>query len=271
MKFLIVLALAVAVASASPVYEKTAFIEDLPASPVLDGRITNGDNAWDGLLPYQAGLLLQKSFGTYWCGGSLIGTNWVLTAAHCTDQAEAITVYLGSVVRSSGNQYATTIHSQDIHQHPNYNSQTLNNDITLLWIHSASTSGNIQPIRLPSFNQYSNYEGQWATASGWGTTSGNSQDHLQYVSVQIISNSECASVYGSSTVTDNTICIATPNGRSTCSGDSGGPLAVDNNQVLVGVTSFVAANGCQAGLPAGFQRVSQHLDWIRGVTGIAYY
>ncbi|XP_039963994.1 transmembrane protease serine 9-like [Bactrocera tryoni] len=269
--FLVVLALLVAAASATPVYEKTAFIEDLPESPVLGGRITNGDYAWDGLVPYQAGLLISKNSGNYWCGGSLIGSNWILTAAHCTDEAHTITVYLGSVVRSNGNQYATTIHSQDIHQHPNYNSNTLDNDVTLVWIHSVSFSGNIQAIRLPSFNQYSNYEGQWATASGWGGTSGNNQDHLQYVSVQVISNSECASVYGSSTVTDNTICVSTNGGRSTCGGDSGGPLAVDNNQVLIGVTSFVAAAGCTAGLPSGFQRVSRHLDWIRGVTGIAYY
>ncbi|CAD7004216.1 serine protease 1-like [Ceratitis capitata] len=271
MKFLVVLALAVAVAAATPVYEKIAFIEDLPESPVLEGRITNGDYAWDGLAPYQAGLLLQKSQGNYWCGGSLIGQNWVLTAAHCTDGTHTVTVYLGSVVRSNGDQYATTVHAQDIHQHSNYNSNTLDNDVALIWIHSVSYSGNIQAIRLPSFNYYSNYEGQWATASGWGGTSGNNQDHLQYVSVRVISNSECAGVYGSSTVTDNTICVATDGGRSTCGGDSGGPLAVDNNQVLIGVTSFVAANGCTAGLPAGFQRVSRHLDWIRGVTGIAYY
>lgn len=51
-----------------------------------DNRITNGQIAYDGQFPYQVGLSLKFSTSatTSWCGGSVIGHIWVLTAAHCT-------------------------------------------------------------------------------------------------------------------------------------------------------------------------------------------
>jgi len=92
---------------------------------------------------------------------------------------------------------------------------------------------------------------------------------LQYADLKVIENSVCAQTYGS-TIASSTLCAATPGGKSTCNGDSGGPYAMNMGGKLtqIGVTSFVSSAGCESGKPAGFVRVTSFRDWIKTNTGI---
>ncbi|XP_075160603.1 serine protease 3-like [Haematobia irritans] len=272
MKVFLVLSLALACASAATIYDIPVVPRDLIVEDSVEGRITNGQQASSGQFPYQVGLSLKTSAGSFWCGGSLIGNTWVLTAAHCTDGVTSATVYLGSTTRTVAS-VTHTVSSSAIHQHTGYKSSTLANDISLIKIPSVSYTSVIKAIKLPAVaSSYSTYAGSNAIASGWGRTSdtGSVANNLNYVRLQVITNSVCASTYGTSVVTSNTICVSTPSGKSTCQGDSGGPLALDGSDLLIGVTSFVSSAGCASGAPAGFVRVTSYLDWIKTKTGISY-
>ncbi|XP_073836506.1 serine protease 1-like [Musca autumnalis] len=275
MKVFVVLALAIAAVSAGTVLPEQNYIHprQLPVTINAEGRITNGKDAAEGQFPYQVGLSFSSSSGGWWCGGSVIDNNWVLTAAHCTSGASSATVYLGATVRTSP-KVTYTVSSSEFRQHASYNSLILRNDISLIKIPSVTFTTYIKKINLPAIaSSYSTYAGKKAIASGWGLVSDSAtavSSKLQYAEMEVIENSVCANTYGSLTITSKNICTATPKGTSTCSGDSGGPLALYDSNTLIGVTSFVSSAGCQSGAPAGFVRVTSYLDWIKDNTGIAY-
>ncbi|EDW35636.1 GL17114 [Drosophila persimilis] len=264
------LALAVAVASAVPteVANKPVPVRDMPSAAKIQGRITNGYPAYEGKVPYIVGLSFNDN---YWCGGSIIGHNWILTAAHCTREANHVLIYYGASFRHEA-QFTHWVSRDDMISHPDFNDH-LNNDIGLIRTPHVDFWSLVNRVELPSYNdRYNSFAGWWAVASGWGHTSNDSgmSNYLNCVDVQLMDNNDCRNVYGDSYITDNTICIQTHGAQSTCNGDSGGPLVLHEGNRIVGITSFGHWNGCTAGEPAGFTRVTGYLDWIRDHTGISY-
>ncbi|KAH8266161.1 hypothetical protein KR038_007467, partial [Drosophila bunnanda] len=236
------------------------------SAPSIEGRITNGKTATAGQFPYQVGLSFGSSAGSWWCGGSIIDNEWVLTAAHCTSGATSVTIYYGATVRTSA-QVTLTVASSNFIQHASYNSIVLRNDISLIKTPSVSFTSDINKVELPKIaGTYSTYAGQTAIASGWGKESDAASSvasTLQYASFDIISVADCQKTYGSLIASSSVICIATPNRVSTCNGDSGGPLVLSSDKILVGVTSFVSSAGCESGDAAGFTRVTAFVSWIK--------
>ncbi|XP_065357019.1 serine protease 1-like [Calliphora vicina] len=271
MKFLIVFALALATASAFDLRGADIASRSLVVEP--EGRITNGEDAAVGQFPYQVGLSLKLSAtSSAWCGGSLIGNQWVLTAAHCTDGVQSVTVFLGATVRTKA-EVKYTVSTSDIIIHAGWNSKTVKNDISLIRIPATDYTAKIQPVELPAIaSSYSTYTGDKVVASGWGRISDSATGvttDLQWARMEVISNSACARTYGS-TITSSNLCVSTPGGVSTCKGDSGGPLVLESSKVQVGLTSFGSIAGCAKGYPAAFTRVTSYLEWIEANTGISY-
>ncbi|KAH8331831.1 hypothetical protein KR074_005676 [Drosophila pseudoananassae] len=270
MKVLLILALAIASASAG-FLPQTNFVHprDRTVIPTIGGRITNGNTAVADQFPYQVGLSFSSTKGSWWCGGSIIANNFVLTAAHCTSGASFAVIYYGATVRTSP-KFTQTVSSSSFIQHANYISLTVRNDISLIKTPAITFSAAVNKIALPAIaSSYSTYVGQTAVASGWGLTSDSASTvskNLQFTDLTVISNADCVKSFSSVIVTSRVICVATPNAHSTCEGDSGGPLALDGT--LIGITSFGSVDGCEVGSPAAFTRVTSYLDWIKENSGV---
>ncbi|XP_034834730.1 collagenase-like [Maniola hyperantus] len=235
----------------------------------FDGsRIVGGQPGKLGSQPHLGGLLITLTNNRQSvCGSSLLSNTGAVTAAHCwrhgINQAREFLVVLGSTLLFSG---GTRVSTSSVSTHANYNMLTLNNDIAIIRMPHVVFTDHIQPIALATGNDQ--YVGAWAVAAGFGANGDNrpiTQGQAKHeVSLQVITNALCARTYGTTTVVASTICVATPNGRSTCPGDSGGPLATGtgSSRKLIGITSFGHREGCERGHPGGFARVTSFAPWI---------
>ena len=63
------------------------FVCGLANEPSISGRIIGGTETSSNEFPWQVYLVMETNSGSRLvCGGSLIDSKWVLTAAHCLDQ-----------------------------------------------------------------------------------------------------------------------------------------------------------------------------------------
>ncbi|XP_037716232.1 trypsin beta [Drosophila subpulchrella] len=225
--------------------------------PQLDGRIVGGSATTISSFPWQ--ISLQRS-GSHSCGGSVYSSNVIVTAAHCLQSvsASSLQIRAGSSYWSSGGVVAKVSYFRN---HEGYNANTMVNDIAIIKLSSSlSFSSTIKAIGLASSNPAN---GAAASVSGWGTQSSGSSSipsQLQYVNVNIVSQSRCASSsysYGSQ-IKSSMICAAA-SGKDSCQGDSGGPLV--SGGVLVGVVSW--GYGCAASnYPGVYADVAALRSWV---------
>lgn len=194
--------------------------------------------------------------GRHFCGGTLVESNKILTAAHCLDWLEgstsAISVVIGTRDLSAGGE-AFSVKSMSYDSR--YSSSTHQYDIGEIIIDGSSS---ITPTPVNGTSSFPS-AGSTVYTAGWGLTDQDAQNTetlLRYVGVSTISNSSCTNVYGDY-IYDGNIC-AYSTGRDSCQGDSGGPLFTYDGTsfTLVGIVSW--GYGCaQQGYPGVYTRVSE--------------
>jgi len=261
------------------------FIFAMATAAYADGsiatpRIINGTQATEGEFPFQVELMRDhgSSYSVY-CGGTLISSTWVVTAAHCITEVGNPTHIIYGTNTISPLDDGQTVAVSNVYVHENYAGETqvdgkyyMDNDIALLQLASPV---NVAPMDyLAKLDNLGYVTGTTATVSGWGTTeSGSGSNVLMKVNLPVFDQTECENIYSSTTnpVSDNMVCAGYTNGTAdSCTGDSGGPLFVQNTDgtdTLIGIVSYGV--GCaEEGYPGVYTNVARYIDWIEGKTGL---
>jgi len=240
-------------------------------------RIVNGTQSCYGQFPWQVSVRRTSFFGfssTHRCGGALINELWVATAGHCVDDLllPKIRVRIGEWDFSSTSEKDAHVERKVKEKivHHKYNFFTYEYDLALLKLEKrVDFQDNIIPICLPGNDDL--LIGEMGIVAGWGRLSEGGQlpSILQYVSVPIVSNDKCKSMFlraGRHEVIPEIFMCAGYDlgGRDSCQGDSGGPLVVkgkDGRWFLGGIISW--GIGCaEPNLPGVCTRISKFTDWI---------
>ncbi|XP_061572574.1 trypsin-3-like [Cololabis saira] len=225
------------------------------AAPIEDDKIVGGYTCRKNSVPYQVSL----NNGYHFCGGSLISSTWVVSAAHCYKSRMQVRLGEHNIAVNEGTEQF--ISSAKVIRHPSYNSFNLDNDIMLIKLNRPATLNNfVSPVFLPTSCASG---GTRCLISGWGNTSGTGMhypDNLRCLDAPILNDSRCQTAYPGQ-ITSNMFCAGfMEGGKDSCQGDSGGPVVCKGQ--LQGVVSW--GYGCaQKNKPGVYTKVCNYTRWIR--------
>jgi len=257
----------------------------------LEGSVPfvyGGKEAKEGQFPFMASLVWTSRRTrkvSSFCGGVLITSRHVLTAAHCFStirkrdwESEAVDVRIGLVDLAKREKPGNSakIVGVKIHEGFRKSGVGVKDDIALVTLSKEVDEGT---VCLPTGHQH--IRNRTAVVAGWGRTnqgvSGDTVLKLRYAQLKEIELEECREKYDNflrrsrkkALLTTNQLC-AGDDKADACGGDSGGPLLhlnSDYSWMVVGIVSF-GPSSCAREVPGVYTKVANYLDWIRENTGL---
>jgi len=252
----------------------------------VTGRINNpaqkyneGDTEF-GEYPWQAAILKKEEYdNVYVCGGSLIDSSHILTAAHCIKQyrPEELRIRLGEWDVNNDSEFYPNVELDvlSISIHPDFYSGNLYNDIAIIKLDGFldfQRNPHISPVCLP--DSLAEFSGERCFVSGWGKDAfggdGSYQHTLKEVDVPVLDHGDCERKLQRTrlgyefTLHPGFVCAGGEEGKDSCKGDGGSPLVcqVGGSWQLAGLVSWGVGCG-QRDVPGVYVKVSEYNQWIQ--------
>lgn len=248
-----------------------AMANSAPAAEKIIGGFAVGERMY----PWQVRLLVARD-KTAQCGGTLIASQWVLTAAHCLEKSHTSAneyVDVAQLSVAAGHVDIKKLKPQPLVDRffvaDNYNGgKPPLGDIALL--HLKKPLGKETMGLAAADNGWDQIGGHMLKIAGWGADAENgaATQSLQITDVALLADT---TVCGTDFDAASQLCAGIlAGGRDSCQGDSGGPLFRGGNQgnmaVQYGVVSY--GEGCaRQGKGSVYTRVSHYLPWIKATMG----
>lgn len=215
--------------------------------------------------------ILNSNGSTAFCGGSYIGDGYVLTAAHCVKNKATRFLHVKVAGFVLGGNDGDRIQVAEKFVHPQYNSNTLNNDIALLKLERTPSTGRQVILAQTDINHYAR-NGDLLTVAGLGRLSegGSRPSNLHEVSVPLVSDQVCNQSGGNyANVGSVAFCAGYTQGQQdSCSGDSGGPIVINSGGQIVQLGIVSWGIGCARPAKYGvYSDVAALGNWIDSVKG----
>ncbi|KAG4068616.1 hypothetical protein HA402_004957 [Bradysia odoriphaga] len=221
---------------------------------------------------------LDKVLNVYQCGGSLISTGVVLTAAHCVSEKVPSSLKVRAGEWDTQTKDEIFPHQDryvsEIIIHEEYYKGGLFNDIALLFLDKpVEIAENVNTVCLPPQDHI--FDGSRCFASGWGKDlfgkSGKYQVILKRVELPIVPREPCVHALRNTRLgqhfelNKSFICAGGERGKDTCKGDGGSPLVCPvhgetNRYFQAGIVAW--GIGCGDETPGVYVNVALFRNWI---------
>ncbi|XP_046975599.1 phenoloxidase-activating factor 2-like [Vanessa cardui] len=254
----------------------------------LDFTLTggSGNEALFGEFPWVVALLDARNL-SYVGVGVLIHPQVVMTGAHV-----AFKFAPGTLIARAGEWDTQTNKerlksqerlAQDIVIHEEFHPKSLRNDVSLLRLEQPfALTDHINTLCLPDPNEdFDSYKR--CVANGWGRDSFGKKGRyaviLKKVEVDMVPFQRCGALLKQTRLGprfklhESFVCAGGEEGKDTCQGDGGAPLAcpIGNNRYkLTGLVAWGIGCG-ERDVPAVYARVSMFRKWVDDVMGVWGY